>query len=61
MLEYKILATKNGQAFYHVIYNWRDAESTIEQFLRSGCNVEMWHGETNTVFTQEEYKEREND
>ena len=40
MMEYKILATKNGQAFYHVIYNWQDAESTIEEFLRSGCNVE---------------------
>jgi hypothetical protein len=49
MMEYKILATKNGQAFYHVIYNWQDAESTIEEFLRSGCNVEVWHGETKFV------------
>jgi len=48
-MEYKILATKNGQAFYHVIYNWQDAESTIEEFLRSGCNVEVWHGDVRFV------------
>ena len=49
MMEYKILAKKDGQAFYHVIYNWQDAESTIEEFLRSGCNVEVWHGEMKFV------------
>lgn len=56
MMEYKILATKNGQAFYHVIYNWQDAENTIEEFLRSGCNVEVWHGDVKFVPTLKQEK-----